>query len=74
MKEYREKLDERWQKLLEILYPNTENIINFTQEQILTVLSLQSHIDKIQWGEVFIKNKKKRGWKLDIEKFKKKNF
>lgn len=71
---YRAKLDENWQALLEIISSETEFAINCTQNMLCDVLSLQSHIERIEAGEVFIKNKKRRRGKLDIEKFKEKYF
>ena len=65
-----EKLSEFGQKILQIAmdsgYINQQNL---TQKAIFDILSLESNISKIEGNEIFLKNKRRRGRKLDRKKF-----
>ncbi len=65
-----EKLSEFGQKILQIAvdsgYINQQNL---TQKAVFDILSLEPNISKIEGNEIFLKNKKRSGGKLDQEKF-----
>ena len=42
---------------------------NLTQKAVFDILSLEPNISKIEGNEIFLKNKKRSGGKLDQEKF-----
>ena len=65
-----EKLSEFGQKILQIAVDSGDiNQQNLTQKAVFDILSLEPNINKIEGNEIFLKNKKRRGRKLDRKKF-----
>ena len=65
-----EKLSEFGQKILQIAVDSDHiNQQNLTQKAVFDILSLEPNISKIEGNEIFLKNKKRRGRKLDRKKF-----
>lgn len=64
------KLFEFGQKILQIAMDSSAiNQQNLTQKAVFDILSLESNIRKIEGNEIFLKNKKRGGGKLDQKKF-----
>lgn len=64
-----EKLSEFGQKILQIAVDSGDiNQQNLTQKAVFDILSLESNIRKIEGNEIFLKNKKRGGGKLDQKK------
>lgn len=65
-----EKLSDVGQEILQIaIKSGAVNQQNLTQTSIFDILSLESNIEKIENNQIFLKNKKRGGGKLDQEKF-----
>ena len=65
-----EKLSEFGQKILQIAVDSGHiNQQNLTQKAVFDILSLEPNIEKIENNQIFLKNKKRGGGKLDQEKF-----
>lgn len=65
-----EKLSEFGQKILQIAVDSGDiNQQNLTQKAVFDILSLEPNINKIEGNEIFLKNKKRGGRKLDRKKF-----
>ncbi len=65
-----EKLSNVGQEILQIVIKSgAVNQQNLTQKAIFDILSLEPNIEKIENNQIFLKNKKRGGGKLDQEKF-----
>ena len=65
-----EKLSEFGQKILQIAVDSGDiNQQNLTQKAFFYIRSLDQNINKIEGNQIFLKNKTRRGRKLDRKKF-----
>ena len=65
-----EKLSEFGQKILKMaIHSRAANQQNITQKAIFDILSLEPNIEKIENNQIFLKNQKRGGGKLDKKKF-----
>ena len=65
-----EKLSEFGKKILQIAVDSGDiNQQNLTQKAVFDILSLEPNINKIEGNEIFLKNKKRGGRKLNQKKF-----
>ena len=67
-----EKLSDVGQEILKMaIHSRATNQQNITQKAIFDILSLEPNIEKIENNQIFLKNKKRGGGKLDQKNFSK---